>query len=106
MISTLRRNLSMWMENDTPRLIAVLLVAGSLAGCATSSIKATDSAPSSSSSNEPLAAQSLTPSFASENPSVRDRGMGPQASDPQAAKAVDALASMSKPGTHSYRIGP
>jgi len=76
-----------------------------LAGCATSSIKATDTA---SSPNEQTAPQGIGPSFASDKQPAREDVTGslPQASDSQAAQAAKALASLSTPGTQAYRIGP
>jgi polysaccharide export outer membrane protein len=94
----------MWQKKSTFRLIAVLLVAGSLAGCATSS---TDMAGSTSGASGPTS-QGLTPSFVANKQSARDgiTGSIAGANDPQTAQTAEALTSVSTPGTRAYRIGP
>jgi polysaccharide biosynthesis/export protein len=101
--------LTMWLEKRAPRLIGVLLLAGSLAGCATSSFKPVEG----TGSNEQfkaigVASGSNSPALASDQQPARSgvRQSAGQARDPQAAQAVEELASMSAPGTRAYRIGP
>ena len=111
----------MCLEKVALSLIAIALIAGSLAGCATSSINATDSV-----SNE-QGAQRLLPCgvagcpINSKDSVSGSNGQAPQklqparggvtgsvqqVSDPQASQAVAALASTAKPGTRAYKIGP
>ena len=95
----------MRLDKVALRLIAIMLLAGSLAGCATSSIKATDNT---SSANGSLAPQAITPAFASAKQPARPgvTGSVQTISDPQASQAVAALASTAKPGARAYKIGP
>jgi polysaccharide export outer membrane protein len=96
----------MRLEKVALRLIAIVLIAGSLAGCATSStFKPMDTA---SNTSEQSAPKGITPSFASEKQAAPGNVTGSvsQVRDPQAAQAADALASMSNPVTPAYRIGP
>jgi polysaccharide export outer membrane protein len=97
-------------------LLAVLLTALSLTGCRTD-----DSAVEGSSTAAPWwkgsspAADGVAPSFdsvANSAPQTSGIGTSPRQTETKAiqdtsiAKTVDAIAAVSKPGNHSYRIGP
>jgi polysaccharide biosynthesis/export protein len=104
----------MWAEKGAPALIAVLLAAVSLAGCATSLNKTASSlnggTDSTSSSKGQPVSDGLAPSFNSTEQNASNgvsprQGTGP-VHDASAARTAESLASVAKPGNTGYRIGP
>jgi polysaccharide export outer membrane protein len=106
----------MWLARGAHALIAGLLAAATLVGCATnSSLPGAADADSPwwkghSASHTQAADDGITPSFNSTDQKPTNEGSTKQETatihDPGAAQAADALASIARPGHNAYRIGP
>jgi polysaccharide export outer membrane protein len=107
----------MWLEKVTAG-VAVLLTATFLAGCQTDGNSAAEGTPSAApwwkgspaTSNTQPSSSGIAPSFSSTAQGANNRVSPKQNTaavhDPNAAQAVDALASVTTPGQTGYRIGP
>jgi polysaccharide export outer membrane protein len=95
----------MRMRGGLSALVVVVLAAGALTGCSTSS--ALDGAPQSKTQS---ANDGFTPSFNSAAQKANRESSAGRATasinDPSAARTVDALTSVARPGAAAYRIGP
>jgi polysaccharide export outer membrane protein len=99
----------MWMQRGIRAVVVVVLAAGALTGCKTDT--STNSASDGSSSlNAQSAGDGFTPSFNSaQRKGSHESSAGrttASISDASAARTVDTLASVARPGSNAYRIGP